>query len=83
MEGRKRYRDAELADRLVKRIKELRQSRNIPQETAIDQAHADVYRYEAGRKIPGIMSIRKICELYGISIREFFDDDLFDYPPRQ
>ncbi|WP_443606329.1 hypothetical protein, partial [Alistipes finegoldii] len=41
-----------------------------------------IYRYEAGRKIPNIMSIRKICELYNITIREFFDIDSFDYPPK-
>lgn len=83
MEKISRYKDPELAKRLVERIKELRKKGNIPQEIAIDQAHADVYRYEAGRKIPNIMSIRKICEAYNISIREFFDVDAFDYPPKK
>ncbi len=29
------------------------------------------------------MSIRKICEFYNISIREFFDVDNFDYPEKK
>ena len=82
MEKKSRYKDPDLANRLVERIKELRETCNVPQETAIDQSHSDIYRYEAGRKIPNIMSIRKICELYNITIREFFDIDSFDYPPK-
>jgi len=78
-----RYKDPELAERLVQRIKELRKKHAVSQETAIDQSHSDIYRYEAGRKTPNLMSIRKICELFGISVREFFDVDLFDYPERK
>lgn len=78
-----RYKDPELANRLVERIRELRRIGKLAQETAIDQAHADIYRYEAGHKIPNLMSIRKICKLYNISIREFFDTDAFDYPPKK
>lgn len=29
-------------------------------------------------KNPGIVSIKKICDGLGISLREFFDDDIFD-----
>lgn len=29
------------------------------------------------------MSILKICNHYNISVREFFDTDLFDYPPKE
>lgn len=29
------------------------------------------------------MSVLKICKHYKISVREFFDVDLFDYPPKQ
>ncbi len=83
MDKKSRYKDPELAKRLVERIKELRRIYNVSQETAIDQSHADIYRYEAGRKTPNIMSIRKLCELYNISIREFFNIDSFDYPPKK
>ena len=27
---------------------------------------------------PGVVSIKKLCDGLGISLREFFDDDLFD-----
>lgn len=80
MEKRHRYRDHELAQKVVDRIKELRSKSKVPQEAAIDQTHSDVYRYEAGRKVPNIMSIRKICEFYNITLREFFDTEAFDYP---
>lgn len=83
MEKNSRYKDHELAEKLVERIRELRKRNNIAQETAIDQSHSDVYRYEAGRKVPTLMSIRKICQLYNITIREFFDVDLFDYPTKE
>ena len=80
MERRSRYKDHKKKKKLIERIKELRKNHKIAQETAIDQSHSDIYRYEAGRKIPNIMSIRKICELYNITLREFFDTDSFDYP---
>ncbi len=83
MDGKSRYKDPELAKKLVERIKELRKTHKIAQETAMDQSHSDIYRYEAGRKVPNIMSIRKICELYNITIREFFDKDSFDYPEKK
>lgn len=83
MEKKSRYKDTELAKKLVDRIRELRRISKAAQETAIDHTHSDVYRYEAGRKVPTLMSIRKICEFYNITIREFFDIDSFDYPPRQ
>lgn len=83
MEKNSRFKDPELAKRLVERIKELRKLNKVAQETAIDHTHSDIYRYEAGRKIPTLISIRKICEFYNISIREFFDVDSFDYPPKK
>ena len=83
MDKKYRYKDPELAERLVQRIKELRKKHPESQETAKDKSHSDIYRYEAGRKTPNLMSIRKICELFGISVREFFDVDLFDYPERK
>lgn len=79
----KKYIDHALAEVIVKRIKQLRCECKATPETVIDQAHADVYRYEAGRKLPNLMSIRKICEAYNITIREFFDIDAFDYPPKK
>lgn len=83
MANNPRYKDPELANIIVERIKQLRSACKATQEMAIDQAHADVYRYEAGRKLPNLMSIRKICEVYNITIREFFDIDAFDYPPKK
>lgn len=83
MDKKTRYKDPELAERLVQRIKDLRKIHAVSQETAIDQSHSDIYRYEAGRKVPNMMSIRKICELYGISVREFFNVELFDYPEKK
>lgn len=83
MDKKSRYKDPELTKKLVERIRELRKERKIAQETAIDQSHSDIYRYETGRKIPNIMSIRKICELYNITLREFFDTDTFEYPAKK
>lgn len=83
MSNNPRYKDPVLANIIVDRIKQLRRENKATQETVIDQSHADVYRYEAGRKLPNLMSIRKICETYNITIREFFDIEAFDYPPKK
>ena len=42
VDKRSRYKDPELAKRLVERIKDLRKTRNIAQETAIDQSRSDI-----------------------------------------
>lgn len=28
---------------------------------------------------PGVVSIQKLCDGFGISLRDFFDDEIFDY----
>ncbi len=42
MERNSRYKDAELAEKLVERIKELRKKYGVAQETAIDHTHSDI-----------------------------------------
>ena len=49
----------------------------------IDNVHLGINKYEVGREVPTVMSILKICMHYKISVREFFDVELFDYPPKE
>ena len=77
------YRDAELVEKLAQRIREMRNSNAHTQEDLIDDVHLTIGNYETGDKIPTLMSILKICKHYKISVREFFDTDLFDYPPKE
>lgn len=77
------FKDKEFVEKLAQRIRELRNSNAHTQEVLIDQVHLTIGNYETGDKIPTLMSVLKICKYYKISIREFFDTDLFDYPPKE
>lgn len=77
------YRDSEFVDKLAQRLRELRNSKLHTQEVLIDNVHLTIGNYETGDKIPTLMSILKICNYYNISVQEFFDTDLFDYPPKE
>lgn len=77
------FRDKEFVEKLAQRLRELRNSKSHTQEVLIDNVHLTIGNYETGDKIPTLMSILKICNHYNISVREFFDTDLFDYPPKE
>lgn len=84
MVKKSRYlRDTEFIKNLAQRIRELRNSKAHSQEVLIDNVHLTIGNYETGDKIPTLMSILKICKHYNISVREFFDTDLFNYPPKE
>lgn len=77
------YRDTEFVKKLSQRIREVRNTHTQTQEDLIDNVHLTIGNYETGDKIPTLMSILKICKHYKISVREFFDVDLFNYPPEE
>ena len=62
------------------RIKELRDQYGHTQEFLIDKVKLDINRYEIFDRIPTLMSLRKICEFYDITLAEFFAQ--FAYPPK-
>lgn len=77
------FRDEVFVEKLSQRIREVRNTHAHTQENLIDNVHLGINKYEVGREVPTVMSILKICKHYNISVREFFDTDLFDYPPKE
>ncbi len=76
----KKFIDIDLAKKVAQRIKELRDEYGHTQEFLIEKVHLDINRYEICDRIPTLMSLRKICEFYDISLAEFFMS--IDYPPK-
>lgn len=84
MDKNERYfKDEVFVEKLSQRIREVRNAYAQTQEDLIYNVHLGINKYEVGREVPTIMSILKICMHYKISVREFFDTDLFDYPPKE
>lgn len=78
-----RPKDPLLIKLLTERMRQLRNSSAKTQEDLIDDTHLDISRHETGMSVPTIPSILKLCKFYGITLREFFDTDDFDYPPKE
>lgn len=78
-----RPKDPILIKLLIERMRQLRKSSSKSQEELIESTHLDISRHESGTSVPSIPSILKLCKVYGITLREFFDVDLFDYPPEE
>lgn len=74
------YVNEEFVAKVGQRIKALRKEHNHTQEYLIEKVRLSINSYEAGSKIPTLMSIYKICEFYDISLAEFFMS--MDYPPK-
>jgi DNA-binding XRE family transcriptional regulator len=77
------FKDEIFVEKLSQHIRQVRNTHAQTQENLIDNVHLTIGNYETGDKIPTLMSVLKICKHYKISVREFFDVDLFDYPPKQ
>lgn len=69
-------------DAVSKRIKELCKERNITIGALAYRSAVPpttVYSFFNGKsKNPGIVTLKKLCDGLGISLREFFDSDIFD-----
>lgn len=64
---------------VAKRIQELCAEYDMAVATASGIPPSTVYSMlNEKSQNPGVVSIKKICDGLGISIREFFDTDLFD-----
>ena len=71
-----------IKDAIEKRILELCEERNIAVNTLANisgVSPSTVYSIlNEKSQNPGVVSIKKICDGLNISIREFFDSELFD-----
>lgn len=76
-----RYTDEFLAELMIRRIKELRKIHRHTQEFVIVNTGVDVSHIENGRDTPTVISISRLCKLYGITLDEFFEP--MNYPPKE
>ena len=76
----KKYLDPALAEMIAKRIQQLRDEYGHTQEFLIDRVKLDINRYEICDRLPTLMSLRKICEFYDITLSYFFLS--MNYPPK-
>ncbi len=80
MEKTNHYIDPAFAEKIALRIQELRKKYGHTQEFLIDKVKLDINRYEICDRLPTLMSLRKICEFYDITLAEFFTT--MNYPPK-
>lgn len=81
MEKTTKYWDEAFQKSLIERMRQLRSKADFSQEKVIELTHLDISRYEAGNSTPSLRSIVKLCELYGITIADFFAP--LNYPPKR
>ena len=77
----KKYLDPVLAEMIAQRIQQLRDEYGHTQEFLIDRVKLDINRYEICDRLPTLMSLRKICEFYDITLSDFFLS--MNYPPKK
>lgn len=76
----KKFIDPALAEMVALRIKELRDQYGHTQEFLIDKVGLSINQYAMLERVPTLMSVRKICTFYDITIAEFFSS--MNYPPK-
>ncbi len=69
--GRERY-DYQLLEWAAKRLKELRETKNVSQEKAYFDTGLNVGRIEVGKSNISLTTLSILCQYYGISLEEFF-----------
>ncbi len=73
--------DTGICRRVGKRIKELRAAKGMSQErfaNDIDMARTYFTEVENGKRNLSLVNLEKVSHGLGISLREFFDSELFD-----
>ena len=68
------------------RIKEIRRLKKLTQETCALNADIDRTYWasvELGKRNISIVNIKKICDSFGMSLKEFFDSDVFENVDRR
>lgn len=70
----------EIKEAFGERIKQLRSERRISQEYLANLAEMDrtyITSVENGKRNISIKNIEKICKALNITLRDFFDDEIF------
>ena len=71
--------------RVALRIKQLRAERNVSQDKlayAIGMSRSYLAEVETGRRNISMINLERVCGGLGVSLEQFFSDELFALPPR-
>lgn len=71
---RKHRFNRDLLDRIVKRIKQLREEKNISQEVFYIDTDIHIARIETGRTNITVSTLKDICDYFEISLTQFFSE---------
>jgi transcriptional regulator with XRE-family HTH domain len=71
--GRERY-DYDLLGKAAERLKELRESKKLSQEKVYFDTGLNIGRIELGKTNISLTTLAILCNYYGISLEEFFNN---------
>ncbi len=80
--GKLRPEDILLRDQIKKRLKELRENASQNKSGLSNNIEVDRQNFQAWEKLditrgPSIYSVNRICKAFGITLKDFFDSDIF------
>ena len=63
-----------LVSKIASRIKQLREEKNISQELFYIDTEIHIARIESGKSNITVSTLQAICDYFGVSLSEFFQD---------
>lgn len=67
------WRDTTLLEAIAGRLKELRIAKGVSQETVYEDTGIHIGKIETARYNITVSTLSRLCNYYGITLKEFFD----------
>lgn len=67
------WRDTTLLETIAGKLKELRVAKGVSQETVYEDTGIHIGKIETARYNITVSTLSKLCNYYGITLKEFFD----------
>lgn len=67
------WRDTTLLEAIAGKLKELRVAKGVSQETVYEDTGIHIGKIETARYNVTVSTLSKLCNYYGITLKEFFD----------
>lgn len=67
------WRDTTLLEAIANRLKALRVAKGVSQETVYEDTGIHIGKIETARYNITVSTLSKLCNYYGITLKEFFD----------
>ena len=68
------WRDTTLLEAIAGRLKELRVAKGVSQETVYEDTGIHIGKIETARYNITVSKLSKLCNYYGITLKEFFNE---------